>query len=301
MKNFKFLLLIVSLFGIWGCSNDEDDIKEVRKYTAPSDEYRLVRILNYNTSTDLDNYSFTDLEYDGNGNLCKESLYDYPATLFTYREYSYENNLLKEKRIFDGAVGNLQLGTYEQYTYENSNLVKEELFLSDGTLRYTTHYEYAGKNLMNTYKVSDDLGIHHQIKYTYNSLNLVVREESYMYNRELEEFTKYYYDDQLRLIKTEIFSADSSVIQTQENKYVGNSTSPSEINFYNSSGMLAFKHQYIYDDLENLTETRIIDGQCTHILEKNKYDGYLLIEHIQYIPSFGYAEWYVTRYEYSKI
>ena len=135
MKNFKYLLLVFSLIGLFGCSKEADEIEnEEVVIPATSDQYRLMKVLNYSSSTDPEPYSFMDLEYDANGNVCKESLYDYPGTLFTYREYTYENNILKEKKNYDGAVGNLKLGTYIKYAYENENLVKEELFLSGDIL-----------------------------------------------------------------------------------------------------------------------------------------------------------------------
>jgi hypothetical protein len=296
MKRIKFLFLIVTLIGLFGCSKDEID-----EIHPTLDNHRLTKILNYSKSTDSEPYSFVDIEYDGYGNLHKESLYDYPNTLFTFREYFYENNLLKEKRIYDGQVGNLQLGTYSKYEYENNNLVKEGLFLADGILKYTVHYEYNGNNLVNTYKVSDELGIHHQYKYTYNDFGLVILEENYMYDQKLEGFTKYYYDDNLRLIKTEIFNFDGTLIQTEEKKYVGYTTSPTEELYYDSYGTLSQQRQLLYDDFGNLVEIKIIDSQGSHTLFTKKYNGNLLTEHIQYLPSFGYSEWYVTRYEYSKI
>lgn len=265
------------------------------------DNYRLIKILNYSSSTDSEPSRFVDFEYDGNGNLIKESMYDYPNTLYTFKEYDYENNLLKEKRIYGGQVGNLQLGTYRKYEYENNKLIKEDLFLADGTLKYTTHYEFIGNNLVNTYKVNDKLGIHHQYKYTYDNLDRLILEENYMYDQQLSQFTKYYYDDNNRLVKTEVFDRSETLIQTVEKKYVGTSASPSEELYYDSNGTLRQKRQLLYDNLENLTETRIIDSQGTHTLFKKKYNGKLLIEHIQYAPTFGYSEWYVTRYEYSKI
>jgi hypothetical protein len=296
MNNIKFLSLIVTLIGLLGCSKDE-----IEKIYPTLDNHRLTKILNYSSSTDKEPNTFVDLEYNEYGNLHKESLYDYPNTLFTFREYFYENNLLKEKRIYDGQVGNLQLGTYSKYEYENNKLIAVELFLSDGTLKYTEHYEYNGNNLVNTYKFNDELGIHHQFKYTYNDFDSVILEENYMYDQKLEGFTKYYYDDNLRLIKTEIFNFDETIIQTEEQKYVGASTTPIEELYYDSEGKLSQQRQLLYDNLGNLIETKIIDSQGTHTLFKKKYNGNLLIEHVQYIPSFGYSEWYVTRYEYSKI
>jgi hypothetical protein len=292
MKAVIRLTLIVC-FALTGC--EKGDIYPL------TDNYRLVKILNYGSTSDSEPNTFVDLEYDNNGNLIKESMYDYPNTLFTYKEYDYENNLLKKKRIYQGQVGNLYLGTYRVYEYENSKLIKEELFLSNGTSKYTKHYEFSGDNLVNTYKFNDKLGIHHQYKYEYNSDNLVILEETYMYNQLRGGFTKYYYDDKLRLTKTEIFNYDETIRQTEEHKYIGNSASPAELLIYDSQGELTQQRELLYDDFGNQTEMRIIDEQGSHSLFKKTYNGNLLIEHIRYAPNFGYSEWTVTRYEYSKI
>jgi hypothetical protein len=266
-----------------------------------TDNYRLVKILNYGSTSDSEPYSFVDLEYDKNGNLIKESMYDYPNTLSIYKVYDYEDNLLKEKRIYAGQVGNLQLGTYREYEYENSKLIKEELFLSNGTSKYTKHYEFSGDNLVNNYKFNDKLGIHHQYKHKYNNDNLVILEETYMYDQQLSGFTKYYYDDKLRLTKTEIYHSDETIRQTQEQKYVGNSELATEMLIYDSQGELSQQLELLYDDFGNHTEARIVDTQGTHALFKKTYNGELLIEHIEYAPKFYYISGYVTRYEYSEI
>jgi hypothetical protein len=296
MKTIKILLLTISLISIFGCTKDDSE-----NFFSQSENYRLTKVLNYSNSTDSEPSTFMDLKYSEDGNLQRESLYDYPNTLFTFREYDYENNLLVEKRIFDGQVGNLRLGTYTKYEYADGNLVKEELYLADGTLKRTEYFEYEGKNLLNTYKVDDKLGIHHQYKYTYNDLNLLVREEKFMYNQELDGFTKYNYDDNLRLIRTEIFNFDETIIQTIEHKYTGDNTLPSEEFYYDSDSELIQQKQLIYDNFDNLTEAKVIDNQGTHILFRKKYNGKLLIEHIRYAPTWGYTEWTVTRYEYEKI
>ena len=266
-----------------------------------SDNFRLVKILNYGSTSDSEPNTFVDLEYNENGNLIKESMYDYPNTLSIYKVYDYEDNLLKEKRIYAGQVGNLQLGTYREYEYENSKLIKEELFLSNGTSKYTKHYEFSGDNLVNTYKFNDKLGIHHQCKYKYNKDNLVILEETYMYNQQLEGFTKYHYDDKLRLTKTEIYHSDETIRQTQEQKYVGNSELATEMLIYDSQGELSQQLEFLYDDFGNQTECRIVDTQGTHVVFKKTYNGELLIEHIEYAPKGFYISGFVKRYEYSEI
>lgn len=296
MKIVKTLLLTISLACIFSCTRDETE-----ELYSPLGNYRLTKILNYTSSTDKEPSTFVNLEYNGDGNLKKESIFDYPNTLFTYREYDYENNLLIEKRIYEGQVGNLKLGTYSKYYYENGKLIKEELHLADGALKLTEHYEYIGNNLVNNYKVSDNLGVHHQYKYTYSDFNLVILEENYMYDQKLEGFRRYFYDDNNRLTRTEIFNFDGKIIQKEEQKYVGTNMLPSEVFYYDSEGNLTQQRQILYDNFGNLTETKIIDSQGTHTLSKKKYSGKQLIEYISYAPTWGYSEWTVIRYEYSEI
>jgi len=122
-----------------------------------------------------------------------------------------------------------------------------------------------------------------------------------MYDQELSSFTKYSYDDNLRLIKTEIFNYNETITQTVEHKYIRDSTLPTEEIYYDSNGNLTQRRQLIYDAFENLTETKIITEQGTNTLFKKKFRGKLLIEHIRYAPTFGFTEWTVTRYEYERI
>lgn len=293
----KILLFSILLVSMYSCSKDEND-----DLSYQPENYRLTKVLNYTSSSASEPYSYTELKYSENGNLQKESLYDYPRTLFTYRTYDYDsNNLLKEKQIYDGQVGNLSIGTYIKYEYENGKLIKEALYLANGTLKHTGHYEYEGKNLVNSYKVEDRLGIHHQFKYTYNDLNLKILEESFMYNQKLSGYTKYSYSDNSHLIKTEIFNPDATIAQTVEHMYLGNCTLPTEEKYYDAGGNLTQRRQLIYDDFENLTEIKLITDQGTNTLFRKKFKGKLLIEHIMYAPTWGYTEWSVTRYEYEKI
>jgi hypothetical protein len=297
MKNQKIFFLTVLLISVLSCTKDEyNDL-----FSEP-ENYRLTKALTYSNSTDSEPNTYIEYKYSEDGNLWRELFYTYPLTLFTYREYDFDsNNQLIEKRIYDGPLDNIRLGTYRKYEYGDGNLIKEELYLADGTLKRTEYYEYDGENLVNQYKVDDKLGIHHQYKYTYNDLDLLILEESFMYDQELSSFTKYSYDDNLRMIKTEIFNHDETITQTIEHKYAGSSTLPSEEIYYDSNGNLTQRRQLIYDDFENLTETKIITDQGSNTLFKKKFKGKLLIEYITYAPTFGFTELTVTRYEYEKI
>ena len=297
MKTQKILLLVISLICVFGCTKDEyDDL-----FSDP-ENYRLIKVLNYNNSSDSDPSTFMELKYSENGNLVRESLYDFPSALITYKEYDYDNNnLLKEKKIYNSQFGNFSLGTYIKYEYKNGKLIKEELYLANETLKRTKFYEYENGNLINTYKLNDRLGIHHQYKYSYNDLNVLILEEVFMYYQELSSFTKYSYDDDLRLTKTEIFDHNKMIFQTVEHKYIGEETLPFEEIYFDSNGNLTERRQLIYDDFDNLIETMIITKHGTYTLFKKKFKGKLLIEYIHYGPTWGNSEWGVSRYEYEKI
>jgi hypothetical protein len=294
MKIRKSLLLTIPLICILGCTKED-------LFLEP-ENYRLVKVLYYTESSDPEPSRFTELQYSEKGNLERESFYDYPSTLWAYTVYDYDNdNLLIERRRYSGQVGNLRLGTYTKYEYENGELIKEELYLADGTLKRTDFYEYENGNLVNTYKLSDKLGIHHQYKYYYNELNLLVLEEVFMYDQVLSSFTKYSYDDNLRLTKTEAFDHNEIISQTVEHKYIGDSDLPYEEIHYDSNGDLTIRRQLIYDSFDNLTEAKIVTDQGVYTEFKKRFEGKLLIERITYLPSMGFTEWGVSRYEYEKI
>jgi hypothetical protein len=130
---------------------------------------------------------------------------------------------------------------------------------------------------------------------------MLILEEEYMYDQKLSGFTKYSYDDTLRLGKTEIFNFDETIIQTIEHKYRGNNTLPIEEIYYDSDNELMQKRQLIYDGFDNLTAIKVVINKVTHTLFRKKYNGKMLIEYIQYAPTWGYTEWFVSRYEYEKI
>lgn len=263
--------------------------------------FRLTKILNYSNSTDSEPYGFVEYKYNADGNLIRESMFDYPNTLYTYKEHIYGNNLKIRTNIYDGQVGNLRLGTYRLFSYENEKLVLKELYLGNGTLKYKTIFEYEADSLVNTYKVSDKLGVHHQHKYTYDNYMRLVLEESFMYNQQLESSIKHYYDDNDRLIKSESYDRNGEKTSITKKKYIGSNKLPSEVVYLNNEGIQTSKTRLLYDNSDNLIEIIYIVNNESHTLLKRKYNGKLLIESIRYSPNWGFTEWTVTRYEYSKI
>ena len=285
-------LLLTGILVAFGC--------EERNISPTIENFRLTKILNFSKSTSSQPNGAVEFSYDNNGYLIKESTINYPNTITTYKLYEYSGNQVTKKKIFDGQVGNLTLGTYIKYYYSGDKVTKEELFLSDGTLKYTTFYEFDGDKLINTYKVDDNLGKHHQYKYTFDNFNRLTLEEVFMYNQELSEFTKYFYDNSNRLVRTELYDHNRTLTSHQERIYSGTSKLANEELFFDPSGTLTQKRQLTYDNWENLTQINADYLGTTCSLFRRKYEGKLLIEEITFLPSFGCAEWTVTRYEYEK-
>lgn len=286
------ILLLVGIITVLSC--EENDISPT---IANS---RLKRILNYSSSSSSQPYGTVEFLYDNKGNLIKESILDYPNTLTTYKVYEYSDSKLTKKKIYDGQVGSLSLGTYINYYYTNDKLTKEELFLSNGTLKYTTYFEFKGDRLTNTYKVDDNLGKHHQWKYSFDNQNRLILEEVFMYNQELSESKKYFYDNSNRQIRSEFYNNIGTLTSYVEKTYIGTSKLPNEELYYDKSGTLTQKRRLVYDNWGNLSEINV-DGQGTTCrLFKRTYKRELLTEEITYLPSFGCTEWTVTRYEYER-
>ena len=289
MKRVAILLFTVILT-IFSC--EESDIDPTLE------NYRLSRILNYSSSTSSQPYGSVKFEYDDRGNLIKESMLEWPSILTTYKVYEYADEKKTKTKTYDGQVGNLRLGTFINYYYTNGNVTKEELYLGDGTLKYTTYYEFdGGDNLINTYKVDDNVGIHHQYKYLYDMRGLLMVEQVFMYDQELDGFTKYYYDNNDRMIKCELYDREGVLGSYIEKVYHGSDKLPDEQLSYNSDGQLIWKSELTYDGWGNLIGCTS-EGQTSCRAFSRKYKGQLLIEAITYHPYFGCEEWTVTKYEY---
>ena len=188
------------------------------------------------------------------------------------------------------------MGTFINYYYTNDNITREELYLGDGTLKLTTYYEFDGENLVNTYKEDDNLGMHHQYEYSYDNKGRLILEEMFMYDQELDGFTKYFYDNTDRLIKSELYDRDG-LVSYVEKVYYGSDERPDQVLSYNSSGQLTHKSEIMYDGWGNAVGCKS-DWPTSCQIFNRRYKGQLLIEAITYHPYFGCTEWTVTRYEY---
>ena len=121
-----------------------------------------------------------------------------------------------------------------------------------------------------------------------------------MYNNEISEYKKFFYDSNNRLIKSELYDHSDNITSSVERIYNGLDDLPDEELYYDQSGKLTQERQLIYNSWGNLIDCIVEGVNTTCPLVKRKYNGELLIEEIKYHPTFGCTEWSVTRYEYTK-
>ncbi len=289
-------LLSVGLLLLSGCfENDPSAAKLIS-------DYRLAKVLNFSSSTAAEPYGFMVLTYNGNGEVIKEEMFDYPSTPTSYREYEYyEGNKVKQ-RYYAGQVGNLVLQGYYVYTYTDDKLTKEESYQGDGTLINETRHEYDVGKLTTTYQIGPgNLGISHQYIYTYDASGRLSFEEYYPYNEVLEYSKNYYYDDDGKMIRIEMNGFNGERAWVMEKRYYDVDELPDEEFTYDAAGNVIAHRRIEYDAWGHDTTVIIDDNGVAHRLTSRKYDGQLLIESINYNPYFGFSEWGVTRYEYERI
>lgn len=296
MKKPAVLIFAALLFG---CDPDHNH-QERFDVGLQSDDYRLIRISRFGSNSNNPGGGI-EFEYDDDGNLVKESMMDGPNVLTSYKKYEYDGDRLVRKSVYEGEVGNLLPGTRTEYFYTGDKLTEQRLIRSDETLFYSEHFEYSNDKLVNWYKENEELGIHHQIRYTYNGSNQLVKEESYMYDQELEEFSTYFYDGSNRLLKTEKFDRNGALVTEIQSIYKGgNKNVIAEIEVHHS-GRDHINRGFVYDRWGNLIEINSgVPGASMCRLFKRTYNGELLLEEATIFPGLDCAPNSTLRYVYEE-
>src|SRR5690606_8806508 len=130
------------------------------------------------------------------GNLIRESYYNYPAkTLFLEKAYEYSNNIKIKQKTYSGLVNNLTLGLYSDFYYLDDRLIKEEVFrASDNSFVHSLNYEYHNNKLTRQYTYDPTYGTRGDIKYTYDDKNRLVLEENSALDVNEYKYKKHLYD-----------------------------------------------------------------------------------------------------------
>lgn len=299
----KLFYLIFAVYFLAGCKD-----KEIEAFQGPpgpnegdtsiynADHYRLTKILHFSKSDSPEPGGYVEFTYDGAGNLTRQSNYDIPELLSTYKTYTYINGRKATEKVYAGPVNALTLANTTTYTYQGDLLTKEDVRNDVGTMLRSKHYVYANRKLIETYTWSESLGKHHHYKYTRDGRGNVVKMQAYMYDNELSSTENYTYDSQNRVIRTERFNHQNALETVIITEYTGNNTLPSAEISRNAAGNGLARTTYEFDVAGNQIRTLI--GKNT--LNRRKYYGRLLREEIRYAPTWGFTEAGMSRYEYEK-
>jgi len=286
-KLLPLISMIVTFILFSGC---------IKEKTGPRKELKLFRKYLYSSPASKTPQIYTEYEYDSEGNNTFEYVYDYPEMLIVYREFEYQNGRKVREKVYDGVSDNLTLSTIYSYYYTSSNMLsKEDLHRVDGSLIYSTFYEYNQNNsLINTYKINDQLGIHHQYKRTYDNLERLILEETFMYNQVLEGFTEFFYDSRNRVVMEKRFNHKRELDRITKRIYEGVNIRPVKVEILNNIGEKMIEQEFEYDILGN--EISCISNGCK--LFHRVFLGSNIMQETRNSPNFGCTVSGHIKYEY---
>lgn len=302
MKQITYFLLIGVLFIGFGCEKDnlskEDPISNGNH--PKLSEYRIKRVVHYSSSTSSEERSGIEYFYNKEGNLIKESYFNYPAKrLFLEKVYEYSDKIKVKQKTYSGETDNLTVGLYSVFHYLDGHLIKEEVFRGhDSSFVHSLNYEYHNNNLIRKYRYDPAFGTMAEMKYTYDNKSKLVLEENSTFDVNEYKYKKHVYDENGQEVKTEHLNVNWDLLFYIERVYEKENPNPLQELKFDKNGKLQSKQLYSYDRWNNLIETVINDGCSTF---RRKFDGELLIESISYDLIWNCVESGMTKYEYEKI
>lgn len=302
VKKITYFLLIGVLFIGFGCEKDSLSKKDpISNGNYPKlGEYRIKRAVHYSSSTSSEERSGIEYFYNQEGNLIRESYYNYPAkTLFLEKVYEYSDKVRIGQKIYSGETDKLTVGLYSVFHYLDGHLIKEEVFSGyDNSFVHSLNYEYHGNNLVRKYRYDPAFGIMGEMKYTYDNNSKLVLEENSSSNVDEYKYKKHVYGENGREVRIEYLNVNKDLLFYTDKVYEKENPNPLQELKFSKNGKLEIKYKHFYDRWNNLTETVINDGCSTF---RRKFDGELLIESISYSLTWGCVEAGMTKYEYEKI
>jgi hypothetical protein len=319
LKLIVFLLILIATFV--SCEQEAIEQEEVSECNCipletnqkplPTENARLVRVLNYSNYAPNEPYNGEEYTYNNAGNLVRKSVFSCnPMFLIYYVEYEYSGDKLIRESTFKEYVDAEEFNWSFYYFYENEHLVRREYRRYDGSFASSNNYEYKNGNLIREYNYSPENNggkIFDEVLYTYDNQNKLILTEYTMLHHTHYRYIKYIYDEYCREVKMEYYNTKWELVNYVEKIYADGSTFPQKELHYQANGVQFLGYRHFYDEWNNLIETRYFDGSldgCT--LFRRKYYGGLLMEEIHYAwDSFGGViytscaeEVGVSRYEY---
>lgn len=268
--------------------------------TTESDEY-LYSIIDYDTngnllSTEIFSINNTLKEkitntYNPDGKLIEEIATHAPDNLTQRLTIEYNNNTKTEKTFYEDGSFQKSISTFN-----NNNIInKVEHFDNEDSLIETEIFEYRDNNLLVSQKCIDcNDNIIDEKSYEYDNNNNLIRENSYE-NNELVSSTKYTYDNNL-LISVEYYE-NELLLSTVKYEY-NNQKLPINITARESDNIIKVV-QNKYDEHENLIEESTNDllYNLSHKIKRDFCSKNKVISE-KYSSSYSEEGNYCLRYEY---
>lgn len=312
--NYKALALFFTVF-FSSCNTDDSSIidslevddNSINKISGISgnvssinhyfyNDFRLVKILTYRNFEATEPSNGIEYEYDGAGNLIKETFFQSWNSEFYapfYNEYEYLGNKKVKEKMFTRYPGeNLNLSRYVDYIYKGDLLIKSETYDGlNGSFISSDHYEYDKRgNLVLDYTYDPswigkgvwggvyDTGIFGYRKYVYDKKDRLITALTSDGVLDFYPYLKYTYDNDGKIIKTEYHEYEG-LNRYEVNGYYKTSKLLALVLYYDKNGNQTNKLQHFYDELGNSTET-VRNDEC--LVSERKYNDRLLIEQIFY-------------------
>jgi len=303
----RLLILFLLVFS-FACRKDKCEPEAEKPFAdlppakdpTKSEKYRLKTRLIYANSSRPNPYTIVRYEYDVSGNLAKESSFDFPDVLSQYITYEHQDGDLKKKSIYVRQLDVLIPGGVSNYEYQNNKIIEREDLRGDGSLVRAQRYEYARNRLVNTYTADENRNYYHQLKYTYDSMGRVMKEENFTSNL-LSSNYSFTYDDQSRISKKTLLTGSNQVLSYIEYVYEGNGKLPVKESQFDENGNLINILRRINNQDDYPTEVILEDEKGANTLEKNVYADGVIIDKKRFSAPWNFAESTYTRYEYERI
>lgn len=227
----------------------------------------------YSSSSNSEPYATNTYTYDGNWNLKKILISDYPKPIFASYTYEYSDLGVLLNKKYNGIEG----ANYLDQTESDFTLIREY------------KYSYRGDNKIELEYRKNALA--DSVVYTYKN-NLLVSEYYYDLDGDLSYNRKYEYDSDKKLIK-EIYSPENTyLLYAYEDSRVVKVTEFDQ----NGSNTMENTYKYSKQDDKVIVELFIKD----FLSQKSTYENGNIIEFIQYHPTMP-GEWYYYKYDYYDI
>lgn len=244
---------------------------------VPNDEYNLqgtgkikTKYI-YSSSSYSEPYATNSYSYDGNWNLKKILISDYPKPLFASYTYQYSDL---------GVLLNMKYNAIEGANYPDQTE-------SDFTLIREYKYSYRGNNKIELEYRKNVLA--DSVVYTITN-NLLVSEFHYDLVGDLSYNRKYEYDSDNKLIKETDSPEGTYITYMYEGAHIVKETEFDQ----NGSKMMENNYNYTKSDGKVIVELYNKD----FLSAKTTYKDGNVIEEIKYHPTFQGAEWYCYKYNY---